>query len=295
MKILITILLVGLILKFVGFATLINAFKEANIYFFVLAFLFSPFFLFFKFIKWHKLVKEEIPDASFFASAKSFLAGWSVALLTPARVGELARALYFDSGSKLRLFSLVLFDKVFDFVALVFLSFVGFNMFLDGWQIFLFSFLGIAVLFAIFRQSLILAFLTKLSFILPFKSKIKHFLDGWKPVSSKTISLCLVYTFFAFFITFFQSFLLVNSFEPVQLKIVLLVFPLVVLSNIIPVSIGGFGVREGVAAILLSLFGVSKASAVNATFMLFFINTIIPGLIGALFISELKIRNKLEK
>lgn len=293
-KILITFLLVGVILKFVGFSEILNSFKTIQLGWFIAAFALAPIFLFFKIIKWQKLVKEEIPDISFLKSAVSFLAGWGVALLTPARVGELARAFYFDSGNRLRLISLVIFDKIFDFVVLVFLALFGLASFFSWFHVILYLFIGIFLLMLLFRQSFIVTCMVNLSHILPFRSRLKKFLDGWKPISSKTLVLCLFYTFFAFFITIFQCYLLTNSFETVSLKVVFLVFPLVILSNAIPISIGGLGVREGAAVLLLSLFGVSKTAAINSAFLLFFINTIIPGLVGALFVSHLKFKQKRE-
>jgi uncharacterized membrane protein YbhN (UPF0104 family) len=48
-----------------------------------------------------------------------------------------------------------------------------------------------------------------------------------------------------------------------------------------PVTIGGLGIREGAAAWLLSRYGVPTAEAALAAFLMFSINTALPGLIGA--------------
>lgn len=287
-----TIVLVSLILKTVGLSQLLTGLRGIHLSLFFLACLIAPVFLFLKVSKWGRLVKEEIPDVSFISSIKSFLAGWGIALLTPARVGELARILYFTSGSKVRLAFFVLLDKIFDLTTLIFLSLFGIGLFLGLKEFFLFLLLGLIILFLLFKQSMLILFIKRFSFILPFKNKIKDFSDNWKPLQAKTILICLSYTLVAFILTLFQSYLLVNSFEPLTLKIVFLVFPLVVLSNALPVTIGGIGVREGIAALLLSMFGVSKTAAVNSAFLLFFINTLVPGLIGALFAPNLKFKMK---
>jgi uncharacterized membrane protein YbhN (UPF0104 family) len=66
-----------------------------------------------------------------------------------------------------------------------------------------------------------------------------------------------------------------------SLDIVVLTFPLVVLTNVLPITIGGLGVREAAAAALLSHYGVSPADAALAALLMFGINTALPGIVGA--------------
>jgi uncharacterized membrane protein YbhN (UPF0104 family) len=77
----------------------------------------------------------------------------------------------------------------------------------------------------------------------------------------------------------------------VSLFAALAAYPLVIFANIIPVTIGGVGVREGVSAIILGRFRVAPEVAVSASFLLFCINTLLPGLIGAFFVHRIKFRN----
>ena len=65
-----------------------------------------------------------------------------------------------------------------------------------------------------------------------------------------------------------------------------LLYPIIILINILPLTIGGIGIREGASMITLSKFGIPPEAAVNASFLLFCANTLIPGLIGALFFSK---------
>src|SRR5262249_11177509 len=58
-------------------------------------------------------------------------------------------------------------------------------------------------------------------------------------------------------------------------------FPLVVLTNAVPVTIAGFGLREGTAVYLLSHYGVPQAFAFAGAFLMFFLNTALPGFVGA--------------
>ena len=72
-------------------------------------------------------------------------------------------------------------------------------------------------------------------------------------------------------------------------KAVLFCFPLIILSISLPLTIGGLGVREAVAVLLLSRFGVAQATALNAALLLFVINVLAPGLLGLTLVPKMKI------
>jgi len=50
------------------------------------------------------------------------------------------------------------------------------------------------------------------------------------------------------------------------------------------VSLGELGVREGVSVFFLGQMGVSAAPAFNAALFIFFINILMPSLIGLIFL-----------
>ncbi len=60
-----------------------------------------------------------------------------------------------------------------------------------------------------------------------------------------------------------QCYLLVNAFQPADFSTVFFTFPLIILTNIVPVTISGLGVREGAAVLLLPQFGVSGYDGVQ--------------------------------
>jgi len=80
--------------------------------------------------------------------------------------------------------------------------------------------------------------------------------------------------------------LLLNAFQPVSFLVVFSVLPIIVLISNFPITIGGLGLREGVAALMLNSFGVSPAIAVMASFLLFCVNNLLPGAIGFIFLSN---------
>lgn len=151
--------------------------------------------------------------------------------------------------------------------------------------------LGLLVIFVLFQQSFIISAVKRIVCLFSSKPQFKEVLEHWHPIPNKTMGVCFAYSMLAFIITLSQCFLLINSFESVSFAVVFAVFPIVIISNILPFTIGGLGVREGVAVVLLSFFGVSASAAANSSFLLFFINTLTPGVIGALFVSKLRLKH----
>ncbi|MCZ6676654.1 MAG: lysylphosphatidylglycerol synthase domain-containing protein, partial [Candidatus Poribacteria bacterium] len=76
-----------------------------------------------------------------------------------------------------------------------------------------------------------------------------------------------------------QFYLLLSSLQPVGWQVGL-TLPIILVVSGLPISIMGFGLREGTAVLLLSRYGVPMESAVAAAFSLFVVNSLLPGLIG---------------
>jgi uncharacterized membrane protein YbhN (UPF0104 family) len=68
--------------------------------------------------------------------------------------------------------------------------------------------------------------------------------------------------------------------EPIHNWHAVLILPVVTLSNLISITIGGLGVREGLAAALSPSVGLAPEVAAAAFFLSFFSTRLIPGLIG---------------
>ena len=287
---LITIGLLYLILKKIGIGEIIASLKEIKSFWFGLAILLMPLQIFFKVCKWHYLLKISGHSVKFTEAMKSYLGGMGIALITPAKVGELTRVLYIETGNRLKLSGLVIIDKFFDLFVVVSLAIMGLALILQ-WSvnIILFVFLMV-LLYFLFNPVRIKILLQKIIRYLPFKDKTADFISSIDILNSKVINVLLGLTFLAFFIDFFQFYFLILSFGNVSLKAVAFSFPLIILANILPITVGGLGVREGVSVISLSLFKVAKEVAVNAAFLLFFINTFVPGIIGVFLIHKIKVR-----
>lgn len=238
-------------------------------------------FLYFKTLRWLYILRFGGSEARFADAAISLLGGMGIALLTPARVGEVARIAYLRDNRKLRLSGLVLLDKFFDVEVLVLLSAIG------AWEIIswglgaLLLLMGVAgLVFAFFPR----VFRRPIELIerrMPFGGRTKEVFSALDSLSPPATILYLVLTVAAFAIVILQFGVILHGATNVSPRIALLTFPLVILTNIVPLTIAGLGLREGASILLLGHFHVNAALAAISAFTMFFLNTALPGLAGA--------------
>ena len=80
-----------------------------------------------------------------------------------------------------------------------------------------------------------------------------------------------------------ELYFMILAFDSVSLCAVFLSKPMINLSSLIPISIAGLGVREGVGFYLLSRFQVSGHASVSAVFLSFLVNYLLLAVIGVFF------------
>jgi len=213
-------------------------------------------------------------------------------LLTPGRVGEFGRIAFIQSGQKSALLGIAFVDKVIDLEVTLFLGI--FSVYFLGWfgpVLIIFCFVVIGLI-CIFSPNLFLGLFSKVIVYLPFANTINKIITGMRNIPPKTLFLCLFYRLLASGIDIIQFYLLINSFHPIRIQDVFIAYPLIILSNILPLTIGGIGVRETISMLILQRFAIPFEVAVNASFLLFCVNTLLPGLLGAFFVPRIKFKLK---
>jgi hypothetical protein len=141
-----------------------------------------------------------------------------------------------------------------------------------------------------FPQYAIYAFIVILLLILIFiffpKIPYLRDLQEKKVNNYKVFAITLLYSLSVFTIMSIQYYLLLNEVDQISLintfHTVIYLFG----SGVIPVSISGLGVREGLAVYFLKMYGIPPAHAVATSLFLFTINTVIPALLGVYFIYQ---------
>ncbi|MBZ5535885.1 MAG: flippase-like domain-containing protein [Acidobacteriia bacterium] len=288
-KIAVSLLLLTFLLWKVHPRQIFHTFRDANFDGLIIAVALGMLMLSLRWWKWHILVKSGLQTCSRKQSLVSLLGGMAFALVTPARVGELSRALFFGKGSKTQVGALTFLDRLVDLLVVLLFASVG----------------ATSRVSPIFRVGLALTMGVMAFIVIRFESFLgllrRRFKKGWLGariskveevernlghgaiVQNFVLSCCLT---FVDLVTFY---VLLRCFVPVPFSVILFVFPLVLLTNVAPVTLSGLGLREGTAIALLGLFGISSAAAFNATFLSYLLNSVAPALAGAVYAKNMKL------
>ena len=99
-------------------------------------------------------------------------------------------------------------------------------------------------------------------------------------ISYRTISVILILSMLGQFADISIAYILCEYFDlSITLGNLLTIMPLVYIVTVLPISIGGIGVREGTFVGLLSLYNVSASTAVIISFLMYFTRVLV-GIIG---------------
>ena len=240
-----------------------------------------------KFFKWHYLLKSLHIKTDVWTASRSYLAGLSIGLVTPARAGEMGRVLFLSDGQKVQALGVVAVDKLMDLLGILLFSLLGARVFLDLPAVLLLTACicsGILVLLGarIFAKQRLVKFTQGQKW----SQKIQQVFSSFEALSWRVLLTGMLVTLVMFLIVLLQCHILLMTFieGTLHFKVTLFAYPLVILANILPITIGGLGVREGVAVFCLSFFDVPPEVAVAATFYLFLINVVAPALLGCIII-----------
>ncbi len=241
-------------------------------------------FLYLKALRWSMMLRSAGVQASFGEAALSLVGGMGLALITPARLGELVRGAYLRDDQKLKIGGLVMIDKGFDVLVLAGLSIAGAGVLVSPLAGTALAVATLAGLAAVYNPRPVSTGLHHLSARLPLRHKLERIWSSTGCLSAPATSSYLALTLLSFALVLLQFGLILLSWRSWSFEIVFLTFPLVILTNVLPITIGGLGVREAAAAFLLSHYGVPPAHAALAAFLMFFLNTALPGIGGALLL-----------
>jgi len=255
----------------------------------VIALLFSFLFTFMKAIKWHVLVSRGGgPGPSTADAVRSYFVGMMGGLLTPGRVGEIARTVFLEKHDRGLIAYLVAVDKLFDVTAVLWLALPGIYYYahvpaLAG-ALLVLALLSLGIFFPQYPPRWLKNLLGHSGRLAGVRQRL-DFIQGQLAAISPGFKLkFLGLTLLCYATVICQFFWLVENYHHCRLWMIAVSQPLIMLTNILPVTIAGLGIREGAAAALLSPFGVPQPAAIASAFMLFLLNTAIPALIGALLI-----------
>lgn len=249
-----------------------------------------PLLLFLKSIRWQRLIAASGGEFGLWPSFRSYMAAYSLGVVTPGRLGELARAFYLVSTKTLppvTAFRTVVSDRAYDLLFLLCFGLVGFlNMHTDFGPWFWIPQLVVLGAVAFLMVHLMGHSAAWFAGRLPVTRGLAWLV---KDVASDLALPANVYnasiTLAAYVVFFLMCHIMLRA---VGVRLPFLwtcaVISCLSLMLLLPVSVAGFGVREVSLAYLLGLHGVSQETALAFSMAQFLGFFVFGGLLGALFL-----------
>lgn len=304
---LVGIAILALILYNLGIGKILEVLIGINPVLFAAALLLGLSTILLKGFKYKMVVKAHNKKISLLDSTKYFTIGFFLGLVTPGRIGEIARALYANQkiNSLGKSISTVVFDRAIDLAILIAMGFIAALFFslslqievISPWLLVLIAVCFCTILFLISRKNIARVFLKPIfKAIVPdkFKQKAKTGFDEFYHSLSeakenrKWLAAAVAVGIITWMVTVLVMFLYLLSLNlSVPLYFVFLLLPLLTLVDLLPISFSGLGTREVACIFLLAFYGIGAAEAVAFSVLVFATGYVVCAAIGfVLFVSE---------
>jgi hypothetical protein len=228
-------------------------------------------------LKWQVLTRENGLFAPHKLMARLMLSSLALGIITPGRVGEVVCVAPFPKESRARAVVLYLMDRFGELAMVLMFAVPGIAIYFQGYgplAAFGVVLLVIAILIPV--QSITARRLLLRVLMLDRIEKVRQLLHSQLRVPQLYWSLCIF--------SYLQAYALICFFIAGSVDVsdwgMVLLLPFITLSNLISITVGGLGVREGLAAVVLPLADVPAETAAAAFFLSFIFTRVLPGLIG---------------
>ena len=304
-KVMIAIIVITMLVRRISADELKTAFLEAQIGWIVPALLLLSLNLFFQFRRWELLVRHVAPQVPSRQILASLLSGITLGFITPGRIGEFGRAFFIAGADWPKLLGLTLLDKCYAFLTLLFLGLLGTLPILKK-EVDLFIWLPLLSIATAFF-ALLFVLLLHPPYLAGLVKKFRKHWQKHKKISQIVSSLEQVPPKLAVYISLLalgqvltylmQFYLLIRAFAPLSLfRGLQALMATLWVKTMLPISIGDLGVRESAAIYFLGELHVPPAAAFDGSLLLFFINVLLPALIGlVLLLRRRAVRNSFSR
>ncbi len=231
-----------------------------------------------KVARWKVLAERAVPPVSWGLATRSLFVGTAGAVVTPGRVGQAAAALVFPEGSRMVVSGVALMDPLADLLVVALLA-----VFVAGgplWSALVVGGYGTGWWVALRLGGA----LRRRDGALGALGVAVGRMD-WRALCLVGALSLLIYGF-----NLVQFHLLLSAHGPVPFAAAARSLPLIFLAVACPITVSGFGLREAASVLTLARYGVDPGVAIGASFELFLINFLAPGLVGAGVAGRLGIR-----
>lgn len=260
-------------------------------------------------VKW-KMVLKNVQRLSLFKAFKAVLSGVSFSATTPNRVGEYAgRVLFLNEGNRLRSVSLTIVCSISQLIITILMGCIGLLVLMNDisganiigkgdnslWlQLFLYGSLAVLVILSFFYLKI--SFFTRLLEKMPWLNKNKYLVEELEKAEPALLLRLLLLSLLRFTVFCVQYYLLFRLFGvevTVWQSFWVVSVAFLVLAVIPTIAIAELGLRGTVTWELMKVFTVNSLGVTITTASVWFINLIIPAIIGSILIAGVKLfKNK---
>jgi len=238
--------------------------------------------------RWHRLLAAGGIQVARSDAVKSLLGGFALSAVTPGRTGELGRCLFVNDSDRPQGFLLNVLDRALDMWALATCAVAGLVALAPR----PYGAFALAVWLALLPVGIGLPRLVANLHELPwwgenFRERLRAAGQSLQTISSAPFAALAMMSTSLDLLTFF---FLLRALQPVSFRAALVTFPWIVLAGGLPISVGGVGPREGVAALLLARYAIPAATACDAALLLFVFSGLLPALIGTFWLMVAQLR-----
>jgi uncharacterized membrane protein YbhN (UPF0104 family) len=233
-------------------------------------------------LKWQRLLQAASLGASPRDVTRALFGGFALGLVTPGRLGEFGRCLFIPNSERAAIIALNILDRVLDSWSVATLAAV--SLFLAGRRPM--GIFAVAVWLAFLPVVLGLPHLISAVGERPwwkesFRAQISAYREAWGRIRVAPFAAWALVSTSLDVLTFF---FLLRAFHPADFTTALATFPWIVMASAIPLSLGGLGLREGAAALLLAHYAVPAAVATDVALFMFAFLSLFPALLGGLWL-----------
>ena len=256
--------------------------------------------------KWQLLIKP-LESIGLWKAFKATLSGVAFAINTPNRMGEYGgRVLYLHEGNRIRAVSLTIVGSISQFLITLILGCGGMIFLLNNhgpsttllgsgpyllWiKVILYLVTVAAMLGLIFYFRL--AWLVKLVDKIPVFSKFVPHIEILEELSNASLLRILSLSFFRYCIFIIQYILMIKLMQvnvTVWQAFWLISVIFLVLAVVPTIALAEIGIRGKVSLELFGLFSINTIGIITASVGIWFVNLVIPSLLGSILIFRIKI------
>lgn len=289
------------LISFIDFQTILSAFQTADYKFFTVGIALSVIVFYMQFLRWRfllSLISVNVPKREI---VTSILIGMAAGFATPAQLGEVAgRLASHQELRKSHVAGIFILDKIYISIFTILLGIFGLTFFTER---FLPNFWhSVYIYFSLILFFIILFIAIRPNIIKPLQKIFPAFIREHRFFSVVDIINSSFHSFQALILSLLtvlwygmiiaQYYFFIHAFSSISFfDTAVGVGSVFFIKNIVlPISIGDIGIRETAAVYFFGKFGIAPAVAFNSAILTYIVNTIIPGIFGALLILKLKMK-----